>query len=218
MHTWECVSHWRPSRKTDCSVKQLRKFQVAMDLLSLWSWEPVRTATLWEQELMVEFPLWLDLPQKQVGGAEQTYPALSTPLRSLSKEWTWEQTDTWPAQATEAFSSMEVNLCMYYVYAYKCVVTNMHPHIHTDIHHMLSEKALQATQAWTTWRTTEAKGIWTPGCCSACGKVSWVLAQSTYGVSVEGCSLLVSINGLYVSKHHKASPFQSNVSLLHQDL
>lgn len=48
---------------------------------------------------------------------------------------------------------------MYYVYAYECVKINVCPHIHTDIYHMPFEKALQVTQAWTTWGNTEAKGI-----------------------------------------------------------
>lgn len=45
-------------------------------------------------------------------------------------------------------------------------------HVYTDRHHMSSEEALQATQALTTWRSTETKGICTPSRCSACVWVS----------------------------------------------
>lgn len=78
-----------------------------------------------------------------------------------------------------------MNLCMYDVYANGYVKISVHPHIHTDIYHMQFEKALQATLAWTTLRSIEAKRISTPGSGSVCVQVS-LLPQSVHMVLLSG--------------------------------
>ena len=151
------------------SVRQLRKFQEAMAGLSLWSWELVKAVEmLWEQELIEEFLLWQDGLQKE-GGLSRI--ALLSLLPSLhDKKWMWEQkkhltsTIYWSILVCGNEHLLCVGLC---VYKDKYAL-----HVYTDRHHMSSEEALQATQALTTWRSTETKGICTPSRCSACVWVS----------------------------------------------